>query len=88
MDRQLIIKDQIQINATKEQVWEILTNPNYIKQWDDIPGNYAGGHLKWGSVIEWESLEFVQTAKQKIKELAKNLKTQNTMELLLPLPGA
>jgi len=50
----LIVKDQIEINASKEKVWEVLTNPDFIKQWDDIPENYPGGHLKLGSVIEWE----------------------------------
>lgn len=50
----LIVKDQIEINASKEKVWEVLINPNFIKQWDDIPENYTGGHLKLNSVIEWE----------------------------------
>jgi hypothetical protein len=50
----LIVKDQIEINTSKEKVWEVLTNPEFIKQWDDIPENYAGGHLTIGSVIEWE----------------------------------
>ncbi|MBX2916896.1 MAG: SRPBCC domain-containing protein [Cyclobacteriaceae bacterium] len=50
----LIVRDQIEINASKEKVWEVLTNPVFIKQWDDIPESYAGGNLKIGSVIEWE----------------------------------
>jgi uncharacterized protein YndB with AHSA1/START domain len=50
----LIVKDQIEINASKEEVWEVLTNPEFIKQWDDIPESYSGGHLNLGSVIEWE----------------------------------
>jgi hypothetical protein len=51
---ELIVKDQIEINASKEKVWEVLTNPDKIKQWDDIPENYQGGHLKLGSAIQWE----------------------------------
>lgn len=50
----LIVKDLIEINASKEKVWEVLTNPDFIKQWDDIPENYPGGHLQLNSVIEWE----------------------------------
>ena len=50
----LIVKDQIEINASNEKVWEVLTNPDFIKQWDDIPENYSGGHLRLGSVIDWE----------------------------------
>lgn len=50
----LIVKDKIEINASKEKVWDVLTNPDFIKQWDDIPENYSGGHLQLNSVIEWE----------------------------------
>jgi len=50
----LIVKDKIEINASKEKVWDVLTNPYFIKQWDDIPENYSGGHLQLNSVIEWE----------------------------------
>lgn len=50
----LIIKDKIEINASKERVWEVLTNPDYLKQWDELPENYSGGHLELNSVIEWE----------------------------------
>jgi uncharacterized protein YndB with AHSA1/START domain len=50
----LVVKDQIEINASKEKVWQVLTNPDFIKQWDDIPENYPGGHLKLESTIEWE----------------------------------
>ena len=50
----LIVKDQIEVNASKEKVWEVLTNPDFIKQWDDIPENYPGEHLELGSAIEWE----------------------------------
>jgi uncharacterized protein YndB with AHSA1/START domain len=54
MTEKLIVKDQIEINTSKEKVWDVLTNPEYIKQWDEIPENYSGGPLKLGSVIEWE----------------------------------
>lgn len=50
----LIVKDKIEINASKEKVWDVLTNPDFIKQWDDIPENYSGGHLQLDSIIEWE----------------------------------
>lgn len=50
----LIVKDQIEIKAPKEKVWDVLTNPDFIRQWDDLPENYPGGHLKLGSTMEWE----------------------------------
>ncbi|HEV7782191.1 MAG TPA: hypothetical protein VGO58_13045, partial [Chitinophagaceae bacterium] len=31
-----------------------MTNPDYLKQWDELPDNYREGHLKLNSVIEWE----------------------------------
>ncbi|WP_026969402.1 SRPBCC family protein [Algoriphagus terrigena] len=54
MTEKLSVEDRIEINASKEKVWEVLTNPDLIKQWDDIPENYPGGHLELGSTIEWE----------------------------------
>lgn len=73
----LIIKDQIEVNASKEKVWDVLTNPDFIKQWDDIPDNYPGGHLKLGSVIEWEGY-----AKLTVTEFDKPNKLK--MNLYLP----
>lgn len=49
-----IVMDQIQIQASVEKVWEVLTNPEYIRQWDDLPENYNGGNLQLNSVIDWE----------------------------------
>lgn len=54
MPQKLTVKDHIEINASKDKVWDVLTNPDFIKQWDDIPENYSGGHLQLNSVIEWE----------------------------------
>lgn len=54
MSKNLIVKDQVEIHASKSRVWEILTNPEFIKEWDDIPENYSGGNIGPGSVIEWE----------------------------------
>ncbi len=54
MAPQLIVKDQMEINASKASVWEVLIDPEFIRQWDDIPENYTGGHLQAGSTINWE----------------------------------
>ena len=70
----LIVKDQIEIDASKEKVWDVLTNPEFIKQWDDIPENYSGGHLKLGSVIEWEGYsKMTVTAYDEPNKLKMNL---------------
>ena len=73
----LIVKDQIEIKASKEKVWEVLTNPDFIKQWDDLPENYPGGHLKLGSVIEWDGY-----SKMTVTEFDKTNKLK--MNLYLP----
>jgi uncharacterized protein YndB with AHSA1/START domain len=68
----VIVKDKIEINAAKEKVWEVLTNPDFIKQWDELPENYSSGQLKMGSVIEWEGYsrlivtEFEEASKLKL----------------------
>lgn len=72
-----IIKDKIEINTTKDKVWDILTNPDFIKQWDDIPENYTGGHLQLYSVIEWEGY-----SKMTVTEIDKPNKLK--MNLFLP----
>ena len=70
--KSMIVKDQIEINASKEKAWEILINPEFIRQWDELPENYSGGQLKLSSVIEWEGYsrlvvtEFVKANKLKL----------------------
>ncbi|HEY5825371.1 MAG TPA: SRPBCC domain-containing protein [Cyclobacteriaceae bacterium] len=70
--KSVIVKDQIEINASREEVWEVLTNPDFIKQWDELPENYSGEPLKLNSVIEWEGYsrlivtEFVPASKLKL----------------------
>jgi uncharacterized protein YndB with AHSA1/START domain len=54
MTKKAIVKDQIEINASKEKIWEVLTNPDFIRLWDDMPENYSSGHLRIGSIIEWK----------------------------------
>jgi uncharacterized protein YndB with AHSA1/START domain len=70
----LIVKDQVEINASIDKVWEVLVNPDFIKQWDDLPENYPGGHLKLGSTIEWEGYsKLTMTEFDKPNKLKMNL---------------
>lgn len=74
----LIITDQISINASEEKVWEVLTNPEYIKLWDEIPDNYQGGNLMLGSEINWEGYsKLVVTGIEDKKWLKLNLLLPN-----------
>ena len=73
----LIVLDKIEIDASKSKVWEVLTNPDFIKQWDNIPENYSGGHLKLASSIEWEGYS---------KLTVTELDTNNKLRLNMYLP--
>lgn len=54
MSQQSIVKDKIEINAPAEKVWAVLTKPEFIGQWDELPENYGSKDLERGSTIEWE----------------------------------
>lgn len=65
------ISAHIIIHASPEKVWEVLTQPDYIHQWDDVPESYAGGQLALGSVLEWEGYSrLTVTTCQPCQELA------------------
>lgn len=51
---QLFVRHEIEINTDRKKVWEVLTSPEFIAQWDDLPESYKGGNLESGSVLEWE----------------------------------
>ncbi|MCW7469127.1 SRPBCC family protein [Leptospira kanakyensis] len=70
----LKVIDQISINASIHKVWDILTNPQFIKEWDDIPENYSGGSLTLNTVVEWEGhARMVVTGFDELKTLKLNL---------------
>jgi uncharacterized protein YndB with AHSA1/START domain len=54
MTEKLIVKDEILIEATPAKVWEILTKPKYVAQWDELPENYPEEDMTVGSKVVWE----------------------------------
>lgn len=50
----LLVEEQIQIPASPMRVWQILTTPRYIRQWDDLPEGFGEEALTLGSTIDWE----------------------------------
>jgi uncharacterized protein YndB with AHSA1/START domain len=52
--KQYTVTGKVLIPTSRENVWEVLTNPVFIKQWDDVPEAYQGGRLTEGSILEWE----------------------------------
>lgn len=68
MDMQpLIVKDEILINAAPSKVWEVLTNPKYVTQWDELPEDYPSEQMSHGSKVVWEHPDGGQTVTTIIK---------------------
>jgi uncharacterized protein YndB with AHSA1/START domain len=54
MTEKLIVKDEILIEAAPAKVWDILTKPKYVAQWDELPENYPAEDMTVGSKVVWE----------------------------------
>ncbi|MER2997544.1 SRPBCC family protein [Pontibacter populi] len=54
MQDTFIVKDQVKIQAPAAKVWEVLTNPAYMRQWEEMPENFGDEYLQQGSVINYE----------------------------------
>ena len=71
----LIVKDEVHIEATPLKVWEVLMNPEFIAQWDELPENYPSENMGKGSKVVWEHPNGEQTVTTIIKaEEMKELK--------------
>lgn len=53
MSKSLIVKHYIRINATVTRVWEVLTKPEYIRKWDELPEDFGDYEIHPATVIEW-----------------------------------
>lgn len=77
MGNKLIVTDQIEINASRERIWDVLTETKYYKQWDDLPENFTDEKLNLGSVIDWGEYS---------KLTVRTFKPAEHLELKLVLP--
>lgn len=74
MDKEFVIKEEIDINAPKEKVWQVLTEAEYYRQWDQLPDDFKGDKLKEGTVIEWKGYsKFTVTRCEKNERLEMSL---------------
>jgi uncharacterized protein YndB with AHSA1/START domain len=85
MTKQLIVKDEILIEATPSRVWEILIKPKYVAQWDELPENYPNDDMTKGSKVVWEHPNGGQTITtivkaEEMKELKITLYSSNWEE--------
>lgn len=53
MEKSLIVKNNIRIDAPVSRVWEVLTQPRYIRQWDGLPEDFGDYEIHPATVIEW-----------------------------------
>jgi hypothetical protein len=53
MSHSLIVKQSIKIDAPVTRVWEILTRPEYIRQWGSLPEDFGDYDISPATVIEY-----------------------------------
>lgn len=54
MEKQLIVKDEIIIDATPDIVWDVLIKPKYVAQWDELPEDFPHEDMTIGDKVVWE----------------------------------
>ncbi|MCR5862223.1 SRPBCC domain-containing protein [Flavobacterium sp. J372] len=53
MSKSLIVKHSTRIDAPLNRVWEVLTKPQYIRQWDELPEDFGDYEISPATIIEW-----------------------------------
>lgn len=76
MKTELVVKEKAEINASKEEVWEVLTKAEYYRQWDSLPAEFHEDRLQKGSVIDLEG-----GSKLTVIELKENEELVMSLEL-------
>ncbi|PZR19895.1 MAG: hypothetical protein DI539_12505 [Flavobacterium psychrophilum] len=72
--KSLIVKNNIRIDASVTRVWEVLTKPEYIRKWDELPENFGDYQIHPMTVIEWPGYSTL-----KVVELALNEKLRYSL---------
>ncbi|WP_339183832.1 SRPBCC domain-containing protein [Oceanobacillus sp. FSL W7-1293] len=80
MKKQLIVTEEITIHASLEKVWEVLTLPKYVAQWDELPEDYPSEPMTEGSKVVWD----LPNGEQSITTI---IKAEKERELIIDLHG-
>lgn len=80
MEKQLIVTEEITIHASLEKVWEVLTLPKYVAQWDELPEDYPSEPMTEGSKVVWD----LPNGEQSITTI---IKAEKERELIIDLHG-
>ena len=51
--KELIVRNEITIEAPVAKVWEVLIAPKFIRQWDFLPEDFPDYYLEVGVEITW-----------------------------------
>lgn len=54
MTAELIVRDEVLIDAPPAKVWKVLITPKYVAQWDELPEGYPSEDMSKGSEVVWE----------------------------------
>lgn len=74
MSKSLIVKNSIRINASVTRVWEVLTKPEYIRKWDELPEDFGDYEIHPATIIEWPGY-----SRLKVVELELNKKLRYSL---------
>jgi len=53
MSKSLIVKNSIRIEASPSRVWEVLTKPEYIRQWGFLPEDFGDYDISPATIIQY-----------------------------------
>lgn len=70
MTKSLIVKNNVRINAPVSRVWEILTKPQHIRQWNELPEDFGDYEVHPATIIEYPGFSKLSVVEF---ELNKNL---------------
>jgi len=51
---ELVVRESVTIAASSSIVWDVLTKPEYIRQWDEVPEDFKEAQLSLGSEFIWK----------------------------------
>lgn len=80
MSKELTVHTEVLIDTSTANVWEILVNPKYVAQWDELPEDYPQERMTTGSKVVWDLPNGEQSITKLIKVDAEN-------ELVIALYG-
>ncbi|WP_078392723.1 SRPBCC domain-containing protein [Shouchella patagoniensis] len=80
MGKELSVRTEILIHASPAYVWEVLVNPKYVAEWDELPEDYPTERMTVGSKVIWD----LPNGEQSITKI---IKADKEKELVIALLG-